>query len=99
MNVSYNQGQVLTFIYFNESPLKPMNSAFYFTLKDLLILEIFTFLSWFFGYAEKRLVKKAMVNCKIYVTDWTTNNYNRHVAQYFKKYIFQLSGWQWNLVF
>ena len=32
------------------------------------------------------LDKKAMVNFKIYyVTDWTTNNYNTHIAQYLKK--------------
>ena len=29
---------------------------------------------------------KAKVNFKIYdVTDWTTNNYNTHIAQYLKK--------------
>ena len=54
-----------------------MKNAFYFMLKALFVLEIFTFLSWLFGYVEKRLDKKAMVNFKIYdVTDWTTNNYN-----------------------
>ena len=49
----------------------------------LFVLELFTFLSWFFGYAEKRLDKKAKVDFKIYdVTDWTTINYNTHIAQY-----------------
>ena len=39
-------------------------------LKALAVLEIFTFLSWLFDYAEKRLDKKAMVDFKIYgVTD------------------------------
>ena len=63
-----------------------MKNAFYFILKALFVLDIFTFLSWVFGYVEKRLDKKAMVNFKIYdVTDWTTNIYNIHIAQYLKK--------------
>ena len=37
-----------------------MKHAFYFMLKSPFVLEIFTFLSWLFGYAEKRLDKKAM---------------------------------------
>ena len=51
-------------IYFNEIPLKVIKNAFYFMLKALFVLEIFTFLSWLFGYVEKRLDKKAMVNFK-----------------------------------
>ena len=43
-----------------------VNNAFYFMLKALFILEIITFLSWLFGYVEKRLGDKAMVNCKFY---------------------------------
>ena len=35
-------------------------------LKVLLILEIFTLLSRFFGYVEKRLEKKKLANFKIY---------------------------------
>ena len=35
-------------------------------LKALFVREIFTFLSWIFGYEEKRVDKKAMVNFKIY---------------------------------
>ena len=55
-------------------------------LKALFILEIFTFLYSPFGYAEKRLDKKPMVNFEIYdVTDWTSNNYNTHIAQYLMK--------------
>ena len=43
-------------------------------LKVLLVHEIFTFLPWFFGYAEKRPDKKAKVDFNIYgVTDWTTS--------------------------
>ena len=64
-----------------------MKNAFCFILKALFILEIFTFLRYLlFGYVEKRLDKKAMVNFKIYdVTDWATNNYNIHITQYVKK--------------
>ena len=50
-----------------------MKNAFYFMLKALFVLQIFTL----FGYVEKRLDKKVDVNFKIYdVTDWATNNYN-----------------------
>ena len=35
-------------------------------LKALFVLEIYKLLSWLFGYAEKRLDKKAKVNFKIY---------------------------------
>ena len=63
-----------------------MKNAFYFVLKALFVLGTFTFLSWLFVCVEKRLNKKAKVNFKIYdVKNWTTNNYNTHVAQYFKK--------------
>ena len=52
-------------------------------LKALFVLEIFTFLSWLFGYVEKWLDKKTMVIFKIYgFTGWTRNNCNTHVAQY-----------------
>ena len=34
----------------NESPLKMMKSAFYFTLKALFVLKIFMFLSWLLGH-------------------------------------------------
>ena len=64
-----------------------MKNAFCFILKALFILEIFTFLRYLlFGYVEKRLDKKAMVNFKIYdVADWATNNYNTHITQYVTK--------------
>ena len=59
---------------------------FYFMLKARFVLEIFTFLSWLFGYLETRLDEKAMVNFKIYdMADWTTNNYNTYITQYLKK--------------
>ena len=58
-----------------------MKNAFYFMLKALFVLEIFTSLSRHFGYVEKRLDKKAMVNFKIFdVTDWTTNNDNPQIS-------------------
>ena len=61
-----------------KEPFKVIRNAFY--------LEIFTFLSGFSGYVEKRLDKKVKVNFKIYdVTDWTTNNYNTYIVQYLKK--------------
>ena len=63
-----------------------MTNAFYFLLKATYILEKFTFLSWLFGYVEKRLDKKAEVDFKIYdVTGLTVNNYNTHIIQHLKK--------------
>ena len=54
-----------------------MKNALYFMLKAIFLLEISTFLSWLFGYVEKRLDKKTNVNFRIYdITDWTKNNYN-----------------------
>ena len=51
-----------------------MKNAFYSMLKALSFLEIFTFLSWLFGYLENRLDLKAMVNFRNYdVTDPTNN--------------------------
>ena len=58
-----------------------MKNAFYFMLKVLFVYEMFTFLTWLFGYVEKRFDKKAMFNFKISdATDWTTNNYNTHIT-------------------
>ena len=69
-----------------ESLFKMMQNAFYFMLKALSILEIFTFLFRLFVYVEKQLDNKVMVNFKIYdITDWTTNHYNTHITQYLKK--------------
>ena len=53
-------------------------------LKALFILEIFTFLSCVFGYVEKRLDNKAMVNFKICDSDYAINNYDTHITQYHK---------------
>ena len=55
-------------------------------LKAFVALEIFTFLSWLFGYVEKRFDRKGMVDFKAYdVTDWRRINYNTHFTQYLKK--------------
>ena len=49
----------------NESPLKMIKNAFYFTSKALFVLKIFKFLSWLFGHVAKRLDKKDQVNLKL----------------------------------
>ena len=47
-----------------------MENVFYFMLKALFILVIFTFLSRLFDYVEKRIDKKAKINLNLYdVTD------------------------------
>ena len=38
-----------------ERPLKMMKNAFYFALKVLLVMKIWKYFSWLFGYLEKRL--------------------------------------------
>ena len=43
-----------------------MEKVFYLMLKALFVPEIFRFLSWNFGYVEKRIDKKVVVNFKIY---------------------------------
>ena len=74
------------YIYFNERRLKMIKNTFYFMLKAIFVLEIFTFLSLLIGYVEKWLDRKAMVNFKSYdITDWTTWNYNTHIVQYLQK--------------
>ena len=52
MRLWYCESQAL-FIFFNESHLKTMKSAFYLILKDIFILKILTFLSLIFGHVEK----------------------------------------------
>ena len=37
-----------------------------FMLKFLLVLEIYTFLNWLFGYVRKQFVKKVMIDFKTY---------------------------------
>ena len=45
-------------------PLKMMENAFYFTLKALFALKIFTFLFSLFSHVEKRFNEKDQVNFK-----------------------------------
>ena len=55
-------------------------------LKILFFLKIFAFLSWYFGYIEKRLDKEIKFHFKIYdIKDCTTSMYNTHIAPYLKK--------------
>ena len=57
----------------NESPLKIMKNAFYYTLEAVLVLKIFKFLYSRFGNVEKRLDWKDQVNFRIYdVRTWLT---------------------------
>ena len=68
-------------ICFNENPLKMRKNTFYFMLKAIFICPTF------FDLVGKRFdKKKAMGNFKTYdITDWTTNNYDTHIAQHLKK--------------
>ena len=69
-----------------ESALKMMENAFYFTSNALFALKIFTFLHWLFSHVSKRLDYKDKVNFKFYdVTDWLTNYFDTHIAQYLEK--------------
>ena len=45
--------KIITFICFNENPLKMMKNAFYFILKALFVLKILKFLSRRFGHVEE----------------------------------------------
>ena len=70
------------FISFNESSFKVVKMVFIPFQKLFLHLH---FCPDFFDYVGKRLDKKAKVSFKLYnVTEWKTNNYNSHVAQYLK---------------
>ena len=65
-----------------------MKNVFYFILKFHFVHETFTLFIYItlFGYVEKRLVEKAMVNFKIYdVTDCTTNDGITQITQYLRK--------------
>ena len=63
-----------------------MKNAFHFTLKTLVVFEVFKLTSEQFWSRRKRLGKKAKVNFKMYdVINWKTNNNNTHIAQYLKK--------------
>ena len=63
-----------------------MKNTVYFMLKALFIPKMFKFSSKIFGHAGKRLDQKAKFSFKVYdITDWITNNYNTHNAQYLKE--------------
>ena len=69
----------------NESPLKIMKNAFYFTSKALFVLKILKFFSWLFGHVAKRLDKEDKINFKFYdVAALLTNDYNTHIAKYLR---------------
>ena len=54
------------FTCFNDSPSKMMKNAFYFILKALFALKMFTFLSWLFGHVEKNgLIRKIRLILKL----------------------------------
>ena len=60
-----------------------IKNAFYFILKALFFLVIFSFLHQLFGYLEKQIDKKAMINFKIYdMADLRKNNYNTYCRLY-----------------
>ena len=54
--------------------------------KHFSFLRYLCFLPDFFGFAGKRLDKKAKVILKIYdALKWNTHNYNKHTARYLRK--------------
>ena len=63
-------------------------NLFYFKLKSLSVLKIFTFLHFYIlsFWLCRKTDNKAKINFKIYdVTDWTINNYYTHFLQCVKK--------------
>ena len=76
----------VAFVSFNESLSKMMKNAFCCMSKALFVLKVLAFLSRLFWFCRKKLDKKATVKFNFYnVTNWTTNNYDTHIAQYRKK--------------
>ena len=64
-----------------EGLLKIIKKCFLFQQKVTFVLNILKFCLDFFGYVEKWLDKKAIINFKLYdVTSWETNKYNLHIA-------------------
>ena len=53
-------------IFGNSRPFKKMKNVFYFTIKALLVIQIFKFFPLIFGHVGKRLEQKNKVNFKIY---------------------------------
>ena len=56
-----------------------MKNAFYFMLKTFFVHQKFTFLSLLFGYAEKRLDKKDMLDFKFMTPQMTSQIITMHV--------------------
>ena len=54
ISVLWSRTVTFHFLYFSDRPWKMMINVFYFILKVRFVFRIFTFLSWIFGYAEKR---------------------------------------------
>ena len=59
--VALSTSEKVIFNCFNESPLKVMKNV-YFILKALFVLEIFTFLSWLFGFSCLNLDQTASLH-------------------------------------
>ena len=53
--VGHSPSKKICLICFNESPLKTMNNAFYFTLKALFVLKILKVLCWHFSHVQKTI--------------------------------------------
>ena len=88
--------QDLTKILIAECPLKMMKNAFYFMLKAIFALPIFTFSPYLFDHVGKWLDKKAKVNIKIYdITGWIVNNI--HITQHLQKQK-QLGNKIWSVI-
>ena len=86
MKAGLSTSKKVIFVCSNESPSKMMKSAFYFMLKALFVLKHLSFCPDIFDHVEKRLLKEAKFNFKMYdATGWTTNNCNTYIAQYLKK--------------
>ena len=75
----------IDFSCFSGRPLKVMKNIFYFMLKALLFLRCLYVCPHSFDHVEKQFDKSAKVTLIICdVTDWETNNHNKHIAQYLK---------------
>ena len=65
LKVGLSPSKKVVFIFFNKSSLKMMKNAFYFMLKALFVLVIFTLLS-------RKKLRTKMTLCLYDVTDWAT---------------------------
>ena len=65
---------------------KIMSNVFISSQKLFSFLRYLDFRPEFLIHAGKRLDERAKANFKLYdITDWETNNYNKHIAQHLKK--------------